>query len=531
MNRSSLGTLILTALSALAVLAFGAQLAREKKVVIDEESRVLRMTFAAQCLGKLDELSTLYQNHLANLCEHLEYSSDIEITSRARNIVGIEQVTIFENNQRKKVLEVKRNQKSLSAPRLLGTEPDSDGLLINPEKIPVSVFDQEANWIDSPGYPLHFAVRFNQFKSIKPGADGPLIVIRLNRQAISETMGTWLAEWADTPLEPLQSAGIKLMLRDSNSNNLIAQTHPELTGEQEFEASAAFPLRSILGTWQILAQDKMETHITYHPVLLSAAAALALLISLIGSYVYFQQKRAIRLAEQRVSFVNQVSHELRTPMTNILMNLDIATESLPPDSVAQSRMALIREETSRLSRLLENVLTFSHGNASAGNQGVSPSIKSCRVKPIIDDLIEQFQPSLSRKGLRPVTVTPTSDLQVLAEPDGLSQILSNLISNVEKYASNGDSFEIEVHQIEDTNKVLIAVSDHGPGVPPGDARRIFRPFTRLSDATSEGVSGTGLGLAIARDLAQSMGGKLQVLPRSDSSIGARFELTLPMATT
>jgi len=70
----------------------------------------------------------------------------------------------------------------------------------------------------------------------------------------------------------------------------------------------------------------------------------------------------------------------------------------------------------------------------------------------------------------------------------------------------------------------VTVTDQGPGIAPGEAERIFRPFERLDSRINEGATGTGLGLAIARDLAESSGGSLTLVP---SSRGASFRFTMP----
>jgi signal transduction histidine kinase len=73
--------------------------------------------------------------------------------------------------------------------------------------------------------------------------------------------------------------------------------------------------------------------------------------------------------------------------------------------------------------------------------------------------------------------------------------------------------------------LIVRIADRGPGIPPSEASRIFEPFERLNNRVNEGASGAGLGLTIARELAQSMGGRLGLL---DQAPGAAFELRLPM---
>jgi signal transduction histidine kinase len=108
----------------------------------------------------------------------------------------------------------------------------------------------------------------------------------------------------------------------------------------------------------------------------------------------------------------------------------------------------------------------------------------------------------------------------------LSQIVWNLISNVEKYASSGEWLSVSVSQVD--GSLRVRVCDRGEGIPRERRAKVFKPFERVSDSTKEGVSGTGLGLSISRELAESMGGSLSLLDDPEMTI---FELIIPLKTT
>ena len=244
---------------------------------------------------------------------------------------------------------------------------------------------------------------------------------------------------------------------------------------------------------------------------------LGALILLLGGYFYWANSRAMREASQRVSFVNQVSHELKTPLTNIRLYAELAETKLDPnDEETQGCLDVVVAESGRLSRLIQNVLTF------AEQQRENLTLHASEISPdeVISNVIETFQPAFTEATLIP-------DLHLKAETplsldrDVCEQILSNLVSNVLKYALEVGMLSIS-SQLED-GAVVIRVQDHGPGVPANWKRRIFTPFIRMSDRVTDGVAGTGIGLSIARDLAERRGGSLEL---ESTNQGATFRVTL-----
>lgn len=295
-------------------------------------------------------------------------------------------------------------------------------------------------------------------------------------------------------------------------------TPSELAEVEDEMPDIAAPIPGRWGHWQVMAWDRITPSTHLDGGILAGAGVMAASLALLGVMATRSQKRAYQLATQRVSFVNRVSHELATPLTNMLLNLDLARECLSRDpAAADRRLDLVEEETRRLSRLTDNVLTFSQ--ASRGMLPYHP--QPCVPDDLIRGVLSQFAPALARAGLA-VQATYSASHPVLLDADAFVQIMANLISNVEKYASNGEFVEISTRWESDTLRVT--VRDHGPGIPPAAAERIFQPFERLAHHTSEGTSGTGLGLAIARELAHTMGGTLHL---DQPGQGSAFTLGLP----
>ncbi len=501
--------------SAIAVLVLGFRLAKEERVVTIEQDRTPLSSFTTRLLRELGTLETLYQNQLINIRDQLDSgSSNIELSSVYRNIVGVEQVTIFRKDKTLVHLDLRGTDLTtpLPRPRRRGEQSSDDGIIFDVEKFKSRVFEPEFAWINQPGHPPHFALKLGN----------QIILLRINPEQTAAATDTWLVGWLPDAFDQVKVSGIPTMLKSptgrmvASTGNIDAESSPDLV----------LPILSTLGEWRISSWALRKTIVSYRQPILISSAALAIVLAFAGFFGYAQQQRATHLAEQRVSFVNRVSHELRTPMTNILLNVDLLSDSSAENNSSQTkRIDLIREEASRLSRLLENVLTFSGLEKPRANPKQKLRLIPCNIGELIDEILSQFAPTLARKNIVTHQDKSPPPAFAFADPDAFKQIISNLISNVEKYAADGGKLEIENSSSND--EITISIIDFGPGIPKSEARRVFRPFVRLNDSTTEGVSGTGLGLAIARDLAKSMNGKLELF--SQSTTGCRFTLTLPLA--
>ncbi len=258
------------------------------------------------------------------------------------------------------------------------------------------------------------------------------------------------------------------------------------------------------------------------PILLGVTSGSLLVPSL--AWLYFRESnREIRVAHQRVSFVNQVSHELKTPLTNIRLYAEMARARAEhrEDPAAVRQLIVVETETARLNRLIQNVLNF----ARKQRDRLTVMTKRVNLADVIARVTEQWRPVLEKRGLA-LEVTAAPDMPVQTDPDAVEQILGNLLSNAEKYAAEGRWVRVEAGA---GDPLQVSIQDNGPGIPPSKQEQIFEPFERLRSDLREGVSGTGIGLTISRELAQQLGGKLMVDPACRK--GARFILTLPALST
>ncbi|MCG8422811.1 MAG: HAMP domain-containing histidine kinase [Proteobacteria bacterium] len=255
--------------------------------------------------------------------------------------------------------------------------------------------------------------------------------------------------------------------------------------------------------------------------LITGLAAIAFGLIAMAFLFYRDYARKMRDAQQRVNFVTQVSHELKTPLTNIRLYAELLQNDLVGDDhesaeKSHHRAEVIVAESQRLTRLINNILTFSKQRRKT----LELSKSWIDLDHIVTNVVDQFAPALAAKGIE-YSITTRSKAEVFADSDAVGQIVANLVSNVEKYAADGGVVEVTTEIAG--QGVLVRVTDRGPGIDPDHRDRIFRPFHRVSNKLTDGVTGTGLGLAIARDLARQNGADLRLAPAETSHSAADIE--------
>jgi signal transduction histidine kinase len=263
-----------------------------------------------------------------------------------------------------------------------------------------------------------------------------------------------------------------------------------------------------LGSWRLEYHAPAGTQAGAQGVLalLAPLLLLALGLGLLGYLLYREHGRELRLARQRVNFVNQVSHELKTPLTNVRLYAEMLQERLGDDDQdpgVRRYLDVITGESQRLSRLIDNVLSFSR----LQRRQLQLRFESADVDEQINRILQTFAPLLRQRG---ITVEFSAGIGATLRYDAgtLEQILNNLLSNCEKYAA--DSGALQVQSWREDSLICIRVQDQGPGIDPGEQQRIFEPFYRSSNKLTDGVAGTGIGLGLARDLARAHGGDLSL---------------------
>ncbi len=229
-----------------------------------------------------------------------------------------------------------------------------------------------------------------------------------------------------------------------------------------------------------------------------------------------------RMDALKDAFLSQVSHELRTPMTSIRSFAEILGDM--PDiggEDARRFLKIIREESERLTRLLDEILDLSFLESGRVTFHIAP----VRLSEVIDRAIGSTEGLLTSASVPVERAYAGGTQMVETDFDRLAQVIINLISNSVKYGQ-GAVPALSIRTGEDAAGAWIDVADRGPGIAADKREEIFEKFARLGEANLAGSA--GLGLAISREIMRNLGGDLKVLPNDP---GAVFRILLPRRAT
>lgn len=230
-------------------------------------------------------------------------------------------------------------------------------------------------------------------------------------------------------------------------------------------------------------------------------------------------------SEQRMrDFVADASHELRTPLATVKGYAELYRfGAVAPEDVAGA-MRRIENEASRMARLVEDLLTLTRLDS---NPAMSPTRVDLTV--LANDVVQDAQ---VRSPQRAVTLVPLDDplvhsapTIVIGEDGALRQVLTNLVANALSHTPEGTPVEVALGNVGDD--VVIEIRDHGAGLDPATAERVFERFYRADKSRSRDSGGTGLGLAIVAAIAARHRGSVRHVPTPGG--GATFRLHLPAA--
>jgi signal transduction histidine kinase len=230
-------------------------------------------------------------------------------------------------------------------------------------------------------------------------------------------------------------------------------------------------------------------------------------------------RRQMRIAHLKTDLVAAVSHELKTPLASMKLLVEslLAGDQFEPQRTRQY-LQLVARENSRLSRLIDNFLTFSRMERNRGKFDLARVRPESVARAALESIGERFS----------VETEIGRDLPALyADEDALVTVLLNLLDNAYKYT--GDNRRIELHVSAQAGRVCFVVKDNGIGIAEREKRRIFRRFYRVERGLARQTGGVGLGLSIVDFIVKAHQGTVTVHSRPGA--GSSFTVSLPPSSS
>ena len=236
-----------------------------------------------------------------------------------------------------------------------------------------------------------------------------------------------------------------------------------------------------------------------------------------------ETQRANQSGEMKSLFLANMTHEIRTPINAIVGFIDLLS-ALPASNERDEVIQIIKNNCDMLLRLIDDILTAS--SLESGKMEIKPV--DVDFSKTFNELFETLRPRVQQPGVEFIKDNPYSELHIKIDPDRVSQVIINFLTNAVKYTSQGHiklGYRTESRSIDDQqqNGLYVYCEDTGTGIPKEAQDKIFERFIKLNDY----IQGTGLGLSICKAFAEVSHGDIGVISEGEGQ-GSTFWLWIPI---
>jgi signal transduction histidine kinase len=256
-------------------------------------------------------------------------------------------------------------------------------------------------------------------------------------------------------------------------------------------------------------------------IYLWTGALVILLIVVAGGFATQAVGRQIRLNKMKNDFIATVSHELKTPLSSMRVLVDTLLEgNVKNENQTEEYLRLTAKENQRLSRMIDNFLTFSRMERNKK----AFTIADCAPAAIAQDAIEAVKTKFAANNCQFTADIADNLPDIQADHDAIVTVLVNLLDNACKYT--GEQKQITLKVFANNGNVGFAVSDNGIGLARRHIRRIFDSFYQVDSTLARKAEGCGLGLSIVKFVVDAHKGKITV--ESKPGKGSTFTVRIPL---
>jgi signal transduction histidine kinase len=292
--------------------------------------------------------------------------------------------------------------------------------------------------------------------------------------------------------------------------------------EAERNFQWVFPDLTVAIKYQGMTVADMASRFARNNYIVLAALSLFLVAGI--WLTYRNVSKEMNLARLKSDFVANVSHELRTPLALIRLYAEtLELGRISAKEKYQEYFRIIREESERLTALINNILDFSRIDAGRKEY----EFQETNLGELVHSTLDSYRFQIQQNGFGFEENISEDIPPVRVDREAIARSLLNLVNNALKYSKDQKYIGVSLYRVN--GSVNIEVRDRGIGIPANEQEKIFEKFYRCGDPLVHNVKGSGLGLSLVRHIARAHGG--DVLVESVPTKGSKFTIALPLAAT
>ncbi len=316
--------------------------------------------------------------------------------------------------------------------------------------------------------------------------------------------------------------GLRLDVRENGTKREI------LTSGVQSEASEIITRRTFPAPFDFLSATLSAVSAPPSP----ARSTLGIALWVLGLFmmaglvaIYKSAHTVVELSERRSQFVSSVTHELKTPLTNIQMYIEMLEQGIAATPEReQDYLQILGNESSRLSRLINNVLELSKLEKKQRHF----DLRNGKLDDVLTEVRTVMMQKLEQEGFE-LEIQQVDLPEFAFDREVLIQILINLIENSIKFGGSHPEKCITLSAYAQGDWACLTVSDTGPGIPRKALKKIFDDFYRVDNKLTRATGGTGIGLALVKKFTVAMGGSVEAA--NNPGPGCTITVKLPIGST
>jgi signal transduction histidine kinase/ActR/RegA family two-component response regulator len=236
-----------------------------------------------------------------------------------------------------------------------------------------------------------------------------------------------------------------------------------------------------------------------------------------------QAKRLEDANRHKDEFLAMLAHELRNPLVPIRNGVYVLDRVTADSEEAKKTRVMIQRQVTHMARLIDDLLDVSRIVRGKVRLQKEP----CDLIAILREVAQDYEPILADNGLTLSLQLPTQACWIEGDGTRLSQIVSNLLHNANKFTNQGGKVHLSAEMRANQNEVVITVADNGIGMSPETVSKVFDAFTQAESSLARSKGGLGLGLTLAKGLAELHDGRMEAFSPG-VGMGSTFRVRLPV---